>query len=328
MKQLVFEAPNKHKIVEVDDPQIKSPDDVIIDVKGVGLCGTDLHIYRGHRKVEFPHVSGHECVGYVSQVGSAVTSVKPGDYVTMEPNFMCLSCTTCLSGHKNLCKSKSVVGLTIPGCLAEKTWAPADYVWKLPSHMSIEEAALIETSTVALSGVKKAQIGVGEKVLILGVGPIGIMATQLARLNGGHVHVAEKYQERLNMAEEMGAVKCYNAEKELPPQEYFDVVIDAAGVPPTLRSTTDHVRSGGRIVMIGTPSERVDMDIVAIIRRELKVLGSVACVTEFPEIIDLISSGDLRVKEVATHTFSLEDTAKGFDLMEEGKALKPVILID
>ncbi len=328
MKRMVFDAPNQHRMETVDDPRITKTDDVIIDVKGIGLCGTDLHIYRGHRKVNYPHVSGHECVGFVREVGDSVTRVAPGDYVTVEPNFCCRSCYTCLSGHKNLCPSKVTMGLNIPGCFSDTIMLSEDNVWKLPRSISFEEGILIETATVALSGIKKAQISIGEKVLIMGSGCIGMLVMQLAKMSGAFVCMADKNQYRLDCSRELGADELYCVDSQQPPDEYFDVVIDAAGVPATVNSTTRFVKSGGRIILVGIPSSSIDMDVMSIVRRELKICGSVACVTEFPEVINLVASDLLKVKELVTHKIAMEEIVYGLELMEECKALKPLVLIE
>lgn len=327
MKRFVFTAPNKHEVETVDDLRLGGDEDVLIDVKGIGLCGTDLHIYRGHRPVEFPHVSGHECVGVVREVGTAVTTVNVGDMVTVEPNFTCLGCSTCLSGHKNLCKEKTILGVTIPGCFAEMVLAPQDCVWKLPPTLSVEESALVETATVSFSGIKKANLRLGERVLVIGAGCIGLLAMRLAILSGAFVSVSDINHYRLDQALKMGAEKVYLAGSEEPEEESFDVVIDAAGVPATIGATTRFTISGGRIILIGVPPGEASLNINAVVRRELKIFGSVACVTEFPEVIALIENGTLDVKPLVTHRLTLERIIEGLELMEKGETLKPVVLL-
>lgn len=327
MKRFVFEKPNQGNIEDVDPPRLTSDKDVIIDVKGIGLCGTDMHIFRGERKASFPHVSGHECVGEVRETGDLVTRVQPGDLVTIEPNFSCMVCTTCLSGHKNLCSSKKTMGLNIPGCFSEMIKVNENYVWKLPENISVEEGTLIETATVALSGIKKANIKVGEKVLILGAGCIGLMAMQLAKLSGAYVCMADKNQLKLDCSVQMGADKVCFVSKEQLPEKYYDVVIDAAGSPATISATTNYVKPAGRIILIGVPSSKIEMDVYNIVRQELSIYGSVACVTEFPNVIELVAKGVLNVKDLVSHRLNMEEIVRGFELMEEGKALKPVVLL-
>ncbi len=327
MKQLNFTDVKKYEIVNIKPPRIKNEDDVLIELKALGLCGTDVHIFMGSRKVDYPHVSGHECVGYVKEVGNKVSKVKPGDYVTVDPNTSCGKCIKCKAGRKNLCVKKDTFGLNIPGCFREMMVAPEKNIYKVPESISLEEGVVIETATVALGGVKKADIKLGQEVIVMGAGSVGLLAMQLVKNLAGKVSIADINQERLNLAKKLGADKTYNVKEDNLPEQYFDAVIDAAGVEATISNAVKIVTSGGKIVLVGIPGTLIKVDIFSVVRNEIEIYGSVACTTEFPEVIKLIEKGNLKVKELVTHKLSFEEIVKGLELMEKKEALKPAVLL-
>ncbi len=326
MKRLVFTGPREYKFEDIDAHKIQHPKDVLIEVKGIGICGTDMHIFSGSRKVSYPHVSGHECVGIVKEIGSNVKNIKTGDYVTVEPNFSCRECDFCLGGMGNLCLEKKCIGLDLPGCFSEIIIAPEDYVWKLPKSLSIEEGVIIETATVALHAINRANIKLEDKVLIIGAGSVGLLALQFAKLSGAIVHISDVNKKRLQIAGELGADYTYNVNEQTLPSN-FDIVIDAAGAPGSIKQTVHLVKNGGKVVFVGIPGKPVELDLMTIIRHEINIFGSVACTTEFPDVINLIEKGKLDAKKIATHKLAFKDLVKGIELMEKQEALKPVVIL-
>lgn len=326
MKRLVFTGIREYKFENVVTPKIKHAGDVLIEIKGIGICGTDMHIFSGNRKVKFPHVSGHECVGIVKEIGTDVKNIKVGDYVTVEPNFSCRKCDYCLGGMGNLCLEKKCIGLDLPGCFSEMIIAPEDYVWKLPESISIEEGVVIETATVALHAINKANIKLEDKILIVGAGSVGLLALQFAKLSGAAVHISDVNKKRLQIARELGADYTYNVNEQTLPSD-FDIVIDAAGAPGSIKQTVHLVKNGGRVVFVGIPGKPIELDLMTIIRHEIEILGSVACTNEFSDVISLIDKGKLDAKKIATHKLAFKDLVKGIELMEKQEALKPVVIL-
>jgi L-iditol 2-dehydrogenase len=326
LKRLVFTGIREYKFENVVTPKIKHAGDVLIEIKGIGICGTDMHIFSGNRKVKFPHVSGHECVGIVKEIGTDVKNIKVGDYVTVEPNFSCRKCDYCLGGMGNLCLEKKCIGLDLPGCFSEMIIAPEDYVWKLPESISIEEGVVIETATVALHAINKANIKLEDKILIVGAGSVGLLALQFAKLSGAAVHISDVNKKRLQIARELGADYTYNVNEQTLPSD-FDIVIDAAGAPGSIKQTVHLVKNGGRVVFVGIPGKPIELDLMTIIRHEIEILGSVACTNEFSDVISLIDKGKLDAKKIATHKLAFKDLVKGIELMEKQEALKPVVIL-
>jgi len=326
VRRFVFTGPYQYMIENVPDPKVEDDKDVLIEVKAMGICGTDMHFYTGKRKVDYPMVAGHECVGIVKEIGSKVRNVKVGDRVTIAPNYTCGECNYCRGGRNILCLEKKVVGYNYPGIFAEKIVAPAPFVYAIPDSISLEEGIVIETGTVALHAVNKADIKVGERVIVMGAGTVGILAMQFAKLNGAKVYIADLNKKRLELAKKLGADGTFcTAEEQIT--EQFDIVIDGAGAPPTIKQSTSLVVNGGRIILVGIPSVPVEMDMVSVIRRELTIKGSVACTTEFPDVINAIAEKKLRVREMVTHTLRFEEIALGIELMEKQEAIKPAILL-
>ncbi|MGE5485878.1 MAG: zinc-dependent alcohol dehydrogenase [Ignavibacteriales bacterium] len=324
MKAAVLVEPSLLEIQELPVPVILADDDVIIEVKATGLCGSDLQVFRGHRAVKLPHVLGHEVSGIVRQVGPGVKNLRAGDRITVEPNFRCGTCEICRKGRYNLCPSKMTMGLTMPGSLAEYVKVPEAYAWKIPDTMSHVEAAVVEPATVAVHAVNKAGTTVGDRVLILGAGPIGLLAMQCARLAGAEVTVSDIASNRLALAAELGADHCSNG-ADLKERTY-DEVIDAAGMPSTFLASLSLVRQGGTVVLVGLGNQPVTFDPVTIVRQEVSIKGIIACVDEFPKTIDLIARGKLLIKPLVNCELRLAEVETGLRLMEDRVAVKPVVL--
>ena len=325
MKRLVFTDVERYEYDEVPDLRAEGERAVLVDVKAVGICGTDLHIFAGSRKVTFPLVAGHEAVGIVREVGPAVTKVKPGDYVTMEPNFMCRRCSFCMGGHNNLCHAKRTLGLSVDGVFQSQVVADEEYVWKLPSDMSLEEGIIVETATVALCGVNKAGLRLGDRVFVAGAGTVGLLTMQLAKLSGAVVTIFDLEESRLRLAKELGADYTCGANTPLP--EGIDVAFDCAGVGPTINTCLRVVKNGGSLISIGIAGKPVEIDMMDVTRRELSIKGSVACTVEFPTAIELIASGKLNAKALVTRTLPFEKLVEGIELMEKKEAIKVAVTL-
>lgn len=327
MKSFVFRAPGIFDIEDQPDPKINNNDDVLIKVIGMGICGTDMHIFEGKRKVKFPMTAGHEVVGNIYKTGPDVKNFRVGDYVTVSPNITCGTCEYCTSGHLNLCPEKVCMGLDTPGVFSEYIVIPEKHVYKLPKKVTVQQGIAVETATVSLHAVNKANIKIGDKVLIFGAGAVGNFAAQLAKISGGEVYVTDTNPFRLKIIANLGVTeKTYVSGVDQIPSEFFDVIIDAAGVAPTIRQSLNVVKKGGKIVFVGIPSKLIELDVKTIIRHELEIVGSVACINEFPEIIRLISSGQLNVDVAVTHTLQFDKLAHGIELMVKQEAIKPCVV--
>lgn len=324
MKRFVMTAPGEGHFDTAPIPDLEHDKDVRIKILAAGVCGTDVHIWQGHRPQKFPFVVGHEYVGTVDAVGKAVTKVKVGDYITGEANYSCGQCQMCSTGHGNLCPEKRIVGINVPGVFQEYTVAPERYVWPIPTSISTREGAAIEAGIVGFHATNRANIKAADRVLIFGAGSVGLWALQCAAVRGGRVFMADLNRERLAIATKLGAEKVF-CTADGPIDEKFDIVIDAAGVPATVQQTVPRTRDGGTIVFVGICNKQVELDQTNITRRELNIHGAVASCAEYPAFIHLLASGKISGDKIATHVLPFEQLTKAIELMANQTAIKSVV---
>src|SRR5512139_2700911 len=216
MKSVVIEKPNDILLVERDIPE-PGHREVMIQVMASGICGTDLHIYRGEYMGGYPVIPGHEFSGVVVAVGSHVTRFKAGDRVAVEPNISCDNCVNCLNNRQNFCLNWQAIGVTLPGGMEEYVIAPEKAVFSI-GDLPFEYGAFMEPLSCVVHGVERARIGLADHVAILGAGPIGILMTQMARIQGAaHITVLEINPGRADLAHQFGADRVVASFDELQP---------------------------------------------------------------------------------------------------------------
>ncbi|MGE5593934.1 MAG: zinc-dependent alcohol dehydrogenase [Betaproteobacteria bacterium] len=334
MRAIVVHKPGDLRIDEVPKPTV-SADDVLIRVRAVAVCGTDFHILKGHRVVPLPKILGHEMAGDIVEVGESVTARKVGEKVTVEPNYSCGKCRLCRTGKYNICRAKRTMSLNIDGCFSEYVVAPAEYVWPLPEDMPYERGALVEPTTIAYHAVQRAQPRVGDVVLVLGAGPIGLLVLQLAKLQGAKVIVADQFKNRLDLASRFGAdhvidfarTPTPDATKALTDGTGADIVIDATGSPHGFQAALDSVAPGGRIAIVGLPSEPASVNVMALARNEVTVVGCVTCVFDFPTAVDLLNRRKVDVSPFEAERYRFDDVHLAFENIEKKTAVKPVLIL-
>ncbi len=339
MLQAKLVAPEKILFEKTKIPLLGEKE-VLIKVKVCGVCGSDVHSYKGkHPFVHPPIVLGHEFSGVIHQIGTRVNSFSPGDRVIVEPNIVCGKCYNCLHGRYNICTNLKVVGCVgYDGAFAEYVAVPEKKVLRLPGNISFEKAALVEPVAVAVHAVRKAKQKINDVVVILGAGTIGLLVMQVAKLAGaGKVIVTDVLDYRLKKAGELGADRLVNpASQDLIKiiQEKYgrnevDLIYDCVGIEETISQAIQIARKGIRIMVIGVPEERIEVDLSLIQDRELEIVGSLMYVREdFKAAIDFIQKEKLKVKPLVTHHFKLKDVDKAFHLITEEKKEVLKVLID
>ncbi len=340
MKAAVLHKPRDVRIEQVSVPQLVS-DSVLVRVGAVGVCGSDVHYYVegriGRYVVEKPLILGHESAGTVEAVGDQVAGLRPGERVAIEPGVPCRRCEYCKKGRYNLCPD--VVFMATPpidGAFCEYITTPADFAHKLPGNMSLDEGALMEPLSVGLAAVRRGRVSPGERVAILGAGPIGLMVLLASKAYGAcETIVVDLDPVRLQMAQRMGATRVIDATKQDPgsaigkdhPQG-MDVVIEAAGSVPTEQLSTRLVRRGGRIVWVGLPGqEQVPISVLEVVDKEVDILSVFRYANTYPEAIQLVASGLVDVKPMITHHLPLDGATQALELMHTRAdgALKVVV---
>lgn len=338
MRQMKLVNDQKFEVEEVLIPKPKRKE-ILIQIKRVGICGSDLHIYRGENPViQAPVILGHEAVGVVTEVGPEVNSFKEGQRVAIMPYVSCGRCRYCQSGYPNVCENLLIIGGMVEnGAFAEYIVLPEDFVIDIPESVSLEEAVLIEPTTVAVHAVKRVQNISGKDVAILGTGTIGLLILQVAKIYGVEkILVADVVDEKLKIAAKLGAVITINLSsknylrtlEENNKSGRFDAVFDCVTNQATIRLAFDLVKKAQKIVAVGIPTGEVGLDFIPLICNELNLLGSSLCFKqEFLEARQLIKDKRINTSFLVSKQFSFADTAKAFQEIEEsrGKLVKVIL---
>ena len=324
MKAARIVEPFKTEVVTLDQPSI-GPDDVLIQVKAAGICGTDIHILKGeYAFARFPMVPGHEFSGEVVAVGDNVTRFKPGDRVTADPNIPCNRCESCQRNEPNQCENLAAIGVTRDGAFAEYVSAPESVTFPIGA-MSYSDAALIEPLACVAWGLQRVQIQPGNRVLIFGAGPMGaLLAQAVAAAGASQVDITDVVPWRLSMMEELGVSHAVPADdlsknaKAFAPQGY-DVVVDATGVPAVIQKTLDYARPRGKVWIFGVAPDNatVQFSPYEVFRKDLSIIGSFAVNRTFHESIMLIRSGKINLQPLVSHQLPIEDFEEGLRLAQE-----------
>lgn len=328
MKAAVIEKPGTIVVKEVSDPKV-SDHDVLIRVMASGICGTDIHIFKGEYLGTYPVIPGHEFSGVVEQVGSKVHRIKVGDRVAVEPNIACDNCSACLNNRQNFCENWNGVGVTLPGGFAELAMAPEKAVFPI-GDLAFESGAFVEPLSCVLHGVQRAGFALGDRVLIIGAGPIGILLSKTIQLQGSaEITQIDKNQSRLELAKKSGAAWTDTSFDNLKMYDY-DVVVDATGVPPLMEKTLSYVRSGGKVLLFGVPPQgaKINLDAFTIFSHGLTILSSYTSVRNSIQAVRLLSSHRIDVKPLVSHVLPLKDFQKGIELIQNGTEGTLKVLID
>jgi D-arabinitol dehydrogenase (NADP+) len=317
MKAVQITKPNQVELIELPIPAPKE-DEVLIHVMASGICGTDIHILRGEYMGNYPVIPGHEFSGVVVKTGARVTRFREGERVAVEPNIPCNNCSECLHNRQNFCQNWQAVGVTLQGAMAEYVAVPEPQVF-LTSDLAFEQAAFVEPLSCVLHGLEHLNLRMGDRIAILGAGPIGMQLLRATRQQGvTHLTLVERNPSRLAFAQpETEAVLA--SLDELTPDGY-DAVIDATGVPAVMARSLDFARPGGKVLWFGVPPAGKEMSIepFKIFRKGLSVFGSFTSLRNSYQAVDLLHTGRVQVADLVSHRLPLEDFERGCELIEKG----------
>jgi len=292
----------------------------VVRVATAGLCGTDYRIWTGDRRVGYPRVLGHEFVGTVADAGFAVKRVQVGERVVVEPNYSCGVCPLCREGNRNLCLSRSAVGIDVDGCFAETVRVPERCCWPAPPNAANEDLMITEPLAVVVRAVARGGVRAGESAAVVGAGSLGLLALQVLRGRGARVLVVSRTPRRFELARELGA-EATRTVAEAPLEETarafsgregVDVVLETAGTPEAVAHALALVRPGGRVVLTGLPHEPTPVAFFSVVRREVTLMGSMIYQDEFPEAMRLVAAGTVRTGPLVTHRFALDAIGEAF----------------
>jgi L-iditol 2-dehydrogenase len=308
-------------------------DEVLVRVKAVGVCGSDVHYYEhgriGPYIVERPLVLGHEASGEVVSVGTNVSSFAPGQRVSLEPGIPCRSCVQCLAGRYNLCPDVRFFA-TPPydGALQEYVVVPAVFAHPIPDTLSDDAAALLEPLSVGVWACQRGQVTAGSSVLVTGAGPIGLVCAQAARAFGAtQVWVSDVNPRRLGLAERLGAVPVDVAQRSIGEHGLEpDVLLECSG---HARATTEAILTvarAGRVVLVGMGSDELTIPLPYVQDRELVLMGAFRYANTWPTAIALVASGRVDLDSLVTDHFGLDDVEQALTAARRDPAtIKAVI---
>lgn len=313
--------------------------DVLLKIKKVGICGTDLHIYTGGMPVQTPLVLGHEFVGEVTKVGKNVTKVKIGDRAVAEHVLGCGKCAYCDEGKRNLCKNPTVLGLHKQGALAEYLSVPDSLIYRLPEELSYDEGVLVEPISIAVYAVRKADVKVGDAVAVIGQGPIGLFVDEVSKSAGATVYGFDKHDNRLQFATDHQFVRkgfnvtqtdYLNNFKSMLVSDGADVVFEAVGSDQSAEMAFELARDAGKVLILGVFEHNVQINMMQVVKKELTVQGSWTCIFSFGPTIALLQSKEIAVTQFITNRYQFSETKKAFDdaLTDKGNRIKTIIDFD
>lgn len=342
MKALLLSEYNRLEVVDVPMPR-PGPNEVLVKVEACGICGSDVHGYDGStgRRIP-PIIMGHEAAGTVISLGQGVTGMQEGDRVTFDSTIYCGECDYCRKGEVNLCNNRQVLGVSTPdfsrpGAFAEYVVVPRHVMYSLPQTVEATQAAMIEPLAVAVHAVSLATTGPETTALVVGAGMIGLLVMQvLKERKCGKIFVVDIDDTRLRAAKELGASETINAKSadvlavlgRFTGAQGVDVAFEAVGSTPTVKSAIENVRKGGTVVLIGNVSPAVEIPLQIVVSRELTLHGSAASAGEYPECIDLLARGAVKVDSLISAVAPLEQGAEWFERLHAREPNLMKVILD
>lgn len=338
MKAAVFYGPNQPlKIEEVPTPE-PGPGQLLIKTAACGVCHTDLH-YIDHGVPTFkkpPLILGHEPSGTVAALGANVSSFKEGDKVLLPAVLTCGQCAFCRTGRENICLSMVMFGNNIDGAYAEYVLAPAKDTFHLPNEIPLQEGSIIaDAISTPFHAIKnRAEVKPGDSVVVLGCGGVGINLVQVAAAVGGFVIAVDISSEKLNWARKLGADVTINPKEDEQWTKTVrkltgggaDIAIEAIGNPSTIETAFASLRAGGRLVVLGYTHKDISLNAGKIMYREMEIVGSLGCrPVDYPKLIELCRMGKIKVKDLVTSRFTLDQINDAFDVLRKGEGLRSII---
>ncbi|KGP72382.1 galactitol-1-phosphate 5-dehydrogenase [Pontibacillus yanchengensis] len=345
MKSLKLYDKRDLRFEKAPPPSIIKPNDVIIEVKAAGICGSDISRYKKLGPYVPGMIWGHEFSGVVAEIGSDVTHVSIGDNVVGCPALYCGVCESCQSGEPARCKTLEVMGAKQPGAFASYTKLPEENVIPIPDNVDFDSAALVEPSAVALHGVYKTSMKPGDAVAVLGCGNIGLLTIQWAKLFGADtVYAIDIDEQKLELAKAVGAdvlvnpaqSSIYEQLMEVTDNKGVDIAIEAAGTPLTSAHIFSLAKKGGEVVFMGIPYADIEIErfyFEKIVRNELGVYGAWNAISapfpgkEWTATLTKLSTGELDAKSIISHRLSLEEGPSTFEAIIENQDFFSKVLL-
>lgn len=328
------------KALEIDFQEIEIPEpgfgEVRVKLQKVGICGSDVHLFLGHRLLEKPTIIGHEGIGIIEKIGVAVENRKLGERVAVEPNIPCQKCKFCQQGRGNICVNKRIKGLNENGCFAEYVVLPEAFAWKIPDEISDEDAVVLEPTAVAVHALFNSKTKPGDTIAIIGLGAIGLLINQLALSLGYKVLVSEPKQEKLNLAIKDGAIAVMtdgNTENQIAQlseaweSNEVSAVFECAGISHTASLATAAAPRGSEIILVGLSGGLSTFTPLKIAREGIHIVPSIIYdhPSDFRRAIQLIKSGIISPSKIISSISTFENLQSALELAAKGDESKIII---
>ena len=340
MKQAVMTAPGKIKFRQVEQPK-SQPDEVLIKVERIGVCGSDIHVYHGlHPYTSYPVVQGHEVSGIVAEIGKDVTGFQKGDKVVFTPQVTCGTCYPCRHGMEHICDDLKVMGFQTDGAAQEYFPVVASKVLKVPESISLDQAAMIEPLAVAVHALGRYGDVRGKAVVVLGAGTIGNLVAQTAQaLGAAKVIITDVSDYKIAKARACGIPLAINTrEASLTDvianeigSDKADVILECVGVQDTITQAIDNARKGSMIVVVGVFGKIPSVDLGLVQDRELTLIGTLMYQKkDYKTAIELVSQGKINLDNMITQRFAFDNYLDAYKAIEDAKGeyLKVMIELD
>lgn len=341
MKALMLQQYNEFEYVDAPMPEY-GPNDVLIEVRACGICGSDIHGMDGSsgRRVP-PLIMGHEAAGVIKKMGDQVQGLQLGDRVTFDSMISCGDCYFCRAGNPNLCDNRRVLGVSPGeyrqhGAFAEYVVVPQRIVFPLPESLSFEHASMAEPVCIALHSVNITPLPLGANVVVVGAGMIGNLVIQALRKAGcGQIIAVDLDAGKLELAQEVGATAGLLASEGDVAEEIHklthgrgaDAAFEAVGIAPTVQTAIDSVRKGGSVTLVGNLAAEINFPLQSIVTQEISLYGSCGVNGEYPAALKMIEDGSINVDALISQVAPLSEGASWFDrLYKQEPGLMKVIL--
>jgi 6-hydroxycyclohex-1-ene-1-carbonyl-CoA dehydrogenase len=339
MKAAVYHGNGSGLTVEEWPMPAPGAGEILVDVAACGVCHTDLH-YLDHGTPTFkppPIILGHEVAGMVAGIGAGVETFAVGDRVLLPAVLTCGKCEACRTGRENVCEDGMMLGNHMDGGYAEYIVAPAKDAFHLPEEIPLVEGAIIADAltTPYHAVVNRGRVRPGDAVVVVGAGGIGLNIIQMATVVGAHVVAVDVAEEKLAWASRLGAAETVHAPSVDRVDKAVrqaigggaDIAFEAVGRAATQEQAMACLKTGGRLVLVGYSPEPMSLNAGRVMFRELEIVGSLGCrPVDYPRVIELARQGKLKVAELVTHRFHLDEIALAFDALRNGKSIRSVVI--
>lgn len=337
MKTIIINKPGEVNIIDTPKP-VRKKGEALLKVLYGGICGSDLGTYRGtFAYASYPRIPGHEFSAEIIEIDDNDRNLKPGMIVTCNPYFNCTKCYSCKRGLVNCCTSNETLGAQRDGAFSEYITMPIERIYD-GKGLSAKTLALIEPFCISYHGVSRADVKEGDTVLVVGAGTIGVLAAVAAKAKGAKVYISDIAEKKMNYAVETfgldgGILNDNHADfiqkvEEITDGNYFDVTIEAVGLPSTFLNCIEAAAFGARVVQIGVGKKNVDFDFTLLQKKELNVFGSRnALKKDFLELINLVKEGKVDLEKIVTNTYYFDEAAKAFSDFDKNAASMLKVII-